>query len=206
MRRLSSASGFSLIELLVATTLFLVVSTVVTTALMQMTNSQKTIWNRTEMHSGVRGATELLQQEVGQAGRVALPTAVTLQCDHLGRLAVLDAVTATVNSTSGMFIGEKLTTFDGDSQETVAITSITSATQFTACFTKSHAATTTLVTMGGFATGIIPANMTNGSTANTLKLYGDINGDGDMVMLAGIVPGSRTRPSSRASSWRRGSW
>ena len=25
------------------------------------------------MHSGVRGATELLQQEVGQAGRVALP-------------------------------------------------------------------------------------------------------------------------------------
>ena len=34
-----------------------------------MTTAQKTIWNRTEMHSGIRGATELLQQEVGQAGR-----------------------------------------------------------------------------------------------------------------------------------------
>ena len=30
---------------------------------------QATIWNRTQMHSGIRGATEVLQQEVGQAGR-----------------------------------------------------------------------------------------------------------------------------------------
>src|SRR5580765_3981926 len=45
---------------------------------MQMSGSQKTIWNRTEMHSGIRGATELLQQEVGQAGRVTLPNKVTL--------------------------------------------------------------------------------------------------------------------------------
>src|SRR5438034_9731182 len=41
-----------------------------------MTKSQTTIWNRTEMHSGVRGATELLQQEVGQAGRVSVPGTV----------------------------------------------------------------------------------------------------------------------------------
>jgi len=151
---------------------------------MQMTNSQKTIWNRTEMHSGVRGATELLQQEVGQAGRITLPTTVTLS--NAITTAVSPCTTplaATVNSTSGMFIGEKLTTFDGDNQETVAVTSITSATQFTACFTKNHAATTTFVTMGGFATGIIPANMTNGSTANILKLYGDINADGNMVYV-----------------------
>src|SRR5438128_9298678 len=66
-------AGFSLVELLFATGLLLVVSSIVTTALMQMTNSQKTIWNRTEMHSGIRGATELLQQEIGQAGRMATP-------------------------------------------------------------------------------------------------------------------------------------
>ena len=73
MKRLRGAAGFSLIELLFATGLLLVVSSIVTTALIQMTNSQKTIWNRTEMHSGIRGATELLQQEVGQAGRIATP-------------------------------------------------------------------------------------------------------------------------------------
>ncbi|MBZ5560509.1 MAG: prepilin-type N-terminal cleavage/methylation domain-containing protein [Acidobacteriia bacterium] len=73
-----SESGFSLIELLVAITLLLVVSSIVTSALMQMTQSQTTIWNRTEMHSGIRGATELLQQEVGQAGRAALSATVSL--------------------------------------------------------------------------------------------------------------------------------
>src|SRR5436190_23569786 len=75
MKRATSQSGFSLIELLVATGLLLVVSGIVTNALIQITHSQKTIWNRTEMHSGIRGATELLQQEVGQAGRVTLPAA-----------------------------------------------------------------------------------------------------------------------------------
>ena len=70
-QRLRSESGFSLMELIVATGLLLVVSSIVTSALLQMTQSQTTIWNRTEMHSGIRGATELLQQEVGQAGRIS---------------------------------------------------------------------------------------------------------------------------------------
>src|SRR5436190_10556874 len=73
-----SASGFSLIEVLVATGLLLTVSAIVTSALLQMTQSQSTIWNRTEMHSGIRGATELLQQEVGQAGRTSMPAALSL--------------------------------------------------------------------------------------------------------------------------------
>ena len=83
--RLRTASGFSIIELIVAVGVLLIVSSIVTSALLQMTNSQKTIWNRTEMHSGIRGATELLQQEVGQAGRISLPSttangkALTLQ-------------------------------------------------------------------------------------------------------------------------------
>src|SRR5712672_3612850 len=75
--RIHSEAGFTLAELLIATGLLLVVSSIVTSALLQMTNQQQTIWNRTEMHSGVRGATELLQQEVGQAGRIALPNPIT---------------------------------------------------------------------------------------------------------------------------------
>ena len=68
MTKTHSESGFSLIELIVAMGVLLAVSSIVTSALLQMTQSQTTIWNRTEMHSGIRGATELLQQEVGQAG------------------------------------------------------------------------------------------------------------------------------------------
>ena len=36
------------------------------------------VMNRTDMHSGVRNATELLTQEVGQAGRMAVPVPVTV--------------------------------------------------------------------------------------------------------------------------------
>src|SRR5437762_2006894 len=99
-----------------AMALLLIVSGIATTALMQMTTSQATIWNRTEMHSGVRGATELLQQEVGQAGRISLPNTVTLTqainpvggaapaasavCDPAAPTML--AVTVTVSSTNGM--------------------------------------------------------------------------------------------------------
>src|SRR5262245_60749589 len=87
--RVRSESGFSLIELMVATGLLLIVSSIVTNALIQMTNSQKTIWNRTEMHSGIRGATELLQQEIGQAGRITLPGAVTLATSAAGSVTTV---------------------------------------------------------------------------------------------------------------------
>jgi prepilin-type N-terminal cleavage/methylation domain-containing protein len=42
-----SAAGFSIIELTIATALLLIVSGIVTNALMQMTKAQTTIWNRT---------------------------------------------------------------------------------------------------------------------------------------------------------------
>ena len=73
MSRTHPESGFSLIELLISMGVLLIISSIVTSALLQMTSAQATIWNRTEMHSGIRGATELLQQEVGQAGRITLP-------------------------------------------------------------------------------------------------------------------------------------
>src|SRR5437870_4142891 len=99
-------TGFSLVELLVATALLMVVSGIVTQALLQMTQQQATIWNRTEMHSGIRGATELLQQEVGQAGRISFPTtaangkalSLVLTADLTTPTAVCDPGTPTTNA------------------------------------------------------------------------------------------------------------
>ena len=170
--------------MLVATTLLLVVSAAVTTALMQMANSQKTIWNRTEMHSGIRGATELLQQEVGQAGRITLPGTVALTQSVTGVSPCVTPVSVNVTSTSGMFVTESLTILDGDNRESVSITAIPSATQLTACFTQSHANGAKVMPLGGFATGIIPpTGIANGSSGTVLKMYGDINGDGNMVYV-----------------------
>ena len=223
MSRIRSESGFSLMELLVATGILLAVSSVVTQALLQMTTSQATIWNRTEMHSGIRGATELLQQEVGQAGRLSLPVTLSVPnnipgvggCDYtqpnVGAVTLnvtskdangntvtsvpgiqTNGVFGTVNPLTFLFATggaspayELLTTMDGPKQETVKLFSVDPAGgTITACFAKQHDPGTVLMPMGAFANGVLPnTGVANGSTADTLKLFGDINGDGNLIYV-----------------------
>jgi prepilin-type N-terminal cleavage/methylation domain-containing protein len=172
--------GFTLAEMMVAMALMLIVCGAVVSALIQMTGTQRMIFNRTQMHSGVRGATELMQQEVGQAGRVALPSAVTI-----GGLGVIAGATttATVSSSSGMFVGELLVVGGGSTEETVTVTGVPSATQFTAVFANNHSSGESVQALGGFYHGIVPPSVTNGSTASVLKMFGDLNGDGSMVYV-----------------------
>src|SRR3954468_12702330 len=75
---LAQRDGFTLIEMMIAIMVLMVVSGTVMKGVMDLTNLHNTIMNRTDMHAGVRNATELLTQEVGQAGKVALPAAVTV--------------------------------------------------------------------------------------------------------------------------------
>ena len=189
---IEAEEGFSLAELLVATSIFLLVSGVVATGLLQATNSQRRIANRVDMHAGVRSATELLQQEVGQAGRVALPGIATL-----GAGVAAGSQTAGVNmaingaaaaaSVSGMFVGEQVVIDAGDNQqETVTLTAVDPVgKQITAVFANAHNANVPIQVFGGFSSGIVPPSpgFTHGSTGSVLKLYGDINGDGNMVYV-----------------------
>ncbi len=203
MRSHSSESGFSLIELLVATCIFLVITGIVASALKQITQSQTTIWNRTQMHSGVRGATELLQQEVGQAGRVAAPADITTGAAIAGAgtgnctpaSPGFLATTVPVTSVAGLYATAGavplsytlITTMDGDNRETTPIWSINAAVTpptITACFNNNHLAGATLMALGGFGNGIVPpTGVANGSTGSVLKMFGDINGDGNMVYV-----------------------
>ena len=165
---------------MVALTLLLSVAGIVMSALMQSTLTQGTISNRTEMHSSVRSATEVLQQEIGQAGRVALPAPVTLAA----AVSSTGLLTVGVSSAAGMFTGELLVIDTGANQETVAATAVVPDTnQITAIFNATHANGAPVTVAGAFATGIVPTNMTNGSTSTVLKMYGDINGDGNMVYV-----------------------
>lgn len=158
----------------------LIVATTVAKGLISMTEAQGTIWNRTEMHSSVRSATELLQQEVGQAGLISLPGPVTLST----AVAAPGVQTVTVSSVAGMFVGEQLTFDAGANQETAAITAINVANnQITASFRDTHVVNAPITVRGGFANGIVPTTVANGSTGTVLKLFGDINGDGTMVYV-----------------------
>ncbi len=204
---LRSNRGFTLPELLIAMTIMLGVSSVVTSALLQMTNAQHTISNRTELHAGVRSATELLQQEVGQAGRVSLPGAAALAGAVAAGTRTIGVKIDGASSVSGLFVGEQLTigpdstpcsgTMPGSNLETVTVAAVDAgARTMTATFACDHvtvgAAGAPISTLGGFATGIVPdqkwtgaawAPYPGGSDGSHLKLYGDINGDGTMQYI-----------------------
>jgi type II secretory pathway pseudopilin PulG len=178
------AAGFSVIEMLVAMGILLAVMAGAMSAMLQFTNSQTVANNRSAMHAGVRSATELLQQEVGQAGRVSLAGSVTLT----GSVAGPGSATVGVSSTANMFVGEKLVVDTGDNQESVAITAISSG-QITGVFAKAHNPDVPVIVLGGFDSGVVPTNYINalgnnvGSTGGVLKLYGDVNGDGQIMYV-----------------------
>jgi len=182
----SGEGGFTMIELLVSTAVLLIVSGIIVGSTIDMTRLGQKMTNRSDMHSGVRNATALLQQEVGQAGRVSLPGLVTLAgATGIGNFSpnIASNINGVVGtSTEGLFIGEHVIVGSGATEETVTLTGV-GAGNITANFGFAHAVGERVVATGGFAAGVIPTTMANGSSGNTLKIIGDVNGDGRMVYV-----------------------
>jgi hypothetical protein len=144
------------------------------------------------MHAGIRNATALLQQEVGQAGRYAFPADVTAPA----AIPLGDQWVTVSPSVTNMFVGGKLVVVGRDAanrdiEEIVTIVAInTTNNSFRATFTGGESLLTTgyvagsrVMPAGGFAEGVIPTTRTNGSTATTLKILGDVNSDGTLVYV-----------------------
>jgi type II secretory pathway pseudopilin PulG len=183
--------GFSLLETMVSLAVLFAVGGIVMTGMTQLLKTQGSIANRTEMHSSVRSATELLQQEIGQAGRMSLgsPTAnVTLTAAVAsGVLPTAFSLSSSTPTAVNVYIGEYLTVDVGAKQETVQLTAGANAAG-TAIFQLPHLAGAPVSALGAFATGIVPpatvcGGVNCGSSATVLKLYGDINGDGNMMYV-----------------------
>jgi len=181
--------GFSMLEMLLAIAILLAVTGIIMSAMIQMTMTQGSVANRTEMHSSVRSATELLQQEIGQAGKIALPGSPTL-ATAVTTANLGTATTVTVSDATSMFNGEKLVIDTGDNEETVTISSVSlSGNSFSATFILvAHPVGALVRVSGAFASGIIPTTATCGgvpcgSTGSLLKLYGDIEDDGNMEYI-----------------------
>jgi prepilin-type N-terminal cleavage/methylation domain-containing protein len=193
--------GFTLLETIVALAILFAVGAIVMSGMVQMMKAQGTIANRTDMHTSVRSATELMQQEIGQAGRMALgtPTAlVTLTAAVVAGSGVSFTLTAVPNTqTPKVYVGEYLTVDLGSNQESVFVDGGTGIAP-TGTFLKPHAAGVPVTLLGAFGTGIVPpatAPYTNGSSSTVLKLYGDINGDGKMVYVEyQCSPGTVSNP------------
>jgi len=204
VNRKQLAAGFSLLETMIAMAVLLGVGAIVMYGTLRTMNTQGTITNRTEMHTSVRSATELLQQEIGQAGRIAAPLNVAGTGPQT--MTMLTPVVIPVTSTTGsvtvqvtispdtavpsLFNGEWITVDGGASlangplQESVQITcGDPCSNPVTATFTKNHNANVPVSVQGSFQWGIIPNTQAGGSDANHLKMFGDINGDGNMVYV-----------------------
>ncbi len=186
--------GFSMLETMVALVVLSAVGGIVMSGMVQLMKTQGTIANRTDMHSSVRSATELLQQEIGQAGRISLGAPGANITLNAAVAAGTVPVTFTLNTsvagvTPIVYQGEALTVDLGLFQETVAVATASGTDSTgTALFQYPHAAGAPVSALGAFATGIVPpgtlcGGVACGSTTTLLKLYGDINGDGNMVYV-----------------------
>ena len=165
-----------MIELLVSLAVLMIISGTVMDVL-RLTKTNQTVANRSEMHAGVRNVTALLQQEVGQAGRITLPAGLTIT-------ASLDSSNYTASSTLGMYVGEQLVIDTGTSEETVELTAIdTASNKITGTFFNPHVAGAPISVYGGFAQGVVPPSAADGSNGTILKIFGDINGTGNMVYI-----------------------
>jgi len=153
-------------------------------ATIDMSNMKAKQANVSEMHAAIRNATALLKQEVGQAGRLAFPTAVTVAAAiPLGESWVVMSP-----SVASMFVGAKLeivgANASGDVEEIVTVSEIDAPNnRIRAAFAVNYLAGARIMPAGSFAEGIVPTTRANGSTATKLKIVGDINGDGTIVYV-----------------------
>jgi prepilin-type N-terminal cleavage/methylation domain-containing protein len=191
-------AGFTLLETMVALAVLLGVAAVVMTGMTQLIRTQGTIANRTDMHTSVRSATELLEQEIGQAGSVSFGgpgTTVTMSAVAVGN-SNFTLTPNPNNATLKLFPNEQLLVDDGTNPEVVTVTAVGGPTNGSAVFLTSHPVNTAVYSLGAFATGIVPPDgasaacttagytpQASGSTCTKLKLYGDLNNDGNLLYV-----------------------
>ena len=179
-----SDAGFSVIELLISVAILMGISAFVMRGTLDMSNLNTKQSNLSEMHAGIRNATALLQQEVGQAGRVAFPAPVTAP----SAIAAGDQWVVLSPAVTSIFVGAKLefvgNNIAGGVEEIVTVTALDTVNKrIRGVFRGTYFAGARVMPAGSFAEGVIPTTKTNGSTATTLKIVGDINSDGNLVYV-----------------------
>jgi len=176
--------GFSLIELMITLGILLTVSAIVLSMTYEMTMKQASVANRSDMHSSVRSVTQILQQEISQAGRIAWDPDLCGGCDYpfTTLTAAVDVDEAngggpaalSVNDPEVLFNGIRLLVDVGDPQEVVAFDAATG----NATFKYDHLNGVQVRPAGAFGEGILST-----STGTVLQMFGDVNDDGKIVYV-----------------------
>lgn len=182
-----SESGFSLLELMVSIAILLVITGATFSVMSSYQKSYGTTQLKADMYMNLRGVSELMAQEIGQAGLKITPTYP--QAQFTGSVVGGGFGTAPVTTSIGMAVGNQVMIDQGQpAQETVTIAAVTTGVPgtFSATFGQNHTsgATVSIVGQGVYANGVLPFSpvaspvSTAGSTPSTLELFGDINSNG----------------------------
>lgn len=171
----NKSKGFSLIEVLVSLLVLVVVTGAVFYAMAYYQRNYGSSRLRATLHGDLRGAVELISQEVGEAGLLDFKTQTT----SAAITASLSPQSVALNSVNSIFVGEELVVDTASTQETVNVTAVNASTStITAVFLLSHAASALVRAYGVFPQGVLSS-----STSTELRIFGDINGDGTITYV-----------------------
>lgn len=184
--------GFSLLELMVSVAILLVAMGVVFSAMAYYQKNYQGSQIRSDTYFGIRGASELLSQEIGQAGSVGLPDTTT-SAPVTGNSVLTQTVP--LNQANYIFLNEQLLIDAGPKEELVKVTAVsTTPSTITGIFAKDHAAGVPVNALGVFPQGILSS-----STGTSLQLFGDTNADGTIYYVeynCDTTAGTLTRSST----------
>lgn len=193
----ANSRGFSLLELLVSLTVLAIIGGGIFSAVSTAEQMYARTEQKSDLYEDVRGVEETMQQEIGQAGLVNLPT-TTLAAPVSPSTA---AQTATVSSTDSMFAGEQLLVDAGTANEELVTAIAVSASTLNGVFGKPHVTGVPIHVLGVFPNGVVPPGTVDGSTANVLNIFGDINADGSLVYVRyTCTPGTTAAPGTLTRS------
>lgn len=179
-------NGFSLLEMIVSVAIMVTIMGTVLSLMNVQQKSTQTQQLKGDMYESLRGASELMTQEIGQAGLVSVPglsssppVAQPTLTQAVGASVVAQLVSVTAGTVDSMFVGEQVLIDTGVVEELVTLTAVSASTdQITAVFNNAHANGAIIKVFGTFPNGIM-----NSSTATQLKLLGDINSDGKLTYV-----------------------
>jgi type II secretory pathway pseudopilin PulG len=193
----SGISGVSLLELLVSIAVLSIICGAIVSIVSSSQQSYLRTERKTDLYENVRGVADLMSQEIGQAGLTGLPASTLLEAVPVSTAAQI----ITLSSTTSMFVGEQLLVDAGmNNEEVVTLTAVTPST-ISGVFGKPHVIGAPVNVLGVFPNGIVPPGTTDGSTANTLNIYGDLNGDGSLVYVRYVcTPGTSAAPGTLTRS------
>lgn len=193
----ANCGGFSLLELLTSLVVLMIIAGGIFSAVSTAEQTYARTEQKSDLYENVRGVEEMMQQEIGQAGLVNLPTStLTVPVS-----ASITAQTVIVSSTDSMFAGEQLLVDAGTANEELVTAIAVGASTVNAVFGKPHATGVPIHVLGVFPNGVVAPGTADGSTANVLNIFGDINADGSLVYVRyTCTPGTTAAPGTLTRS------